>query len=332
MLKHHVIGTSLSRRDVLRTAGAGFGYLALAGLLGAQQQRQARQAGPLAPKPPHFPAKAKRIIFLFMEGAMSQMDTCEYKAQLQRNDSASRTGRRHPDRVEVPLRPARPDRHLGLEPVPAHRPPRRQVLLPPRPAHRHAGPPAGGHPAAHRHRDWHSSPARRWVRGCSTAWAPKTRTCPATSRSTRRPNFGGAVNYGTAFLPAHFQGTRISDTGVMPEPAVPTRPVRLQRRQLDLIQAMNRDLAATPGAPEQLDGVIQSLRAGLPHAGRVPDLLDISREPQAVLDDAYGVKPGPAGSFARQCLMARRLSEAGVPLRRDHAIGLGPSQQPAPRA
>src|SRR5436190_14787142 len=45
--------------------------------------------------------------------------------------------------------------------------------------------------------------------------------------------------------------------------------------------------------------------------GKVPELLDISKEPQAVLD-AYGVKPGPAGSFARQCLMARRLSEAGV--------------------
>ena len=74
---------------------------------------------------------------------------------------------------------------------------------------------------------------------------------------------------------------------------------------------MNRDLAATPGGPDQLDGVIQSYELAFTMQGKVPELLDISREPQAVLD-AYGVKPGPAGSFARQCLMARRLSEAGV--------------------
>ena len=57
--------------------------------------------------------------------------------------------------------------------------------------------------------------------------------------------------------------------------------------------------------------MIQSYELAFRMQGKVPELLDISREPQAVLD-AYGVKPGPAGSFARQCLMARRLSEAGV--------------------
>ena len=124
------------------------------------------------------------------------------------------------------------------------------------------------------------------------------------------PNFGGAVNYGSAFLPAHFQGTRISDTGYVPNLRAQIAP-SLQRRQLDLIQDMNRDLAATPGAPDQVDGVIQSYELAFRMQDRVPALLDISREPQAVRD-AYGVKPGPAGSFARQCLMARRLSEAGV--------------------
>jgi hypothetical protein len=74
---------------------------------------------------------------------------------------------------------------------------------------------------------------------------------------------------------------------------------------------MNRDLAASPGAPDQLDGVIQSYELAFKMQGKVPELLDISKEPQSVLDE-YGVKPGPAGSFARQCLMARRLSEAGV--------------------
>src|SRR5947208_13869946 len=78
----------LSRREVLRTASAGFGYLALASLLGQEAVRAAvaEKPKPLAPKAPHFRAKAKRIIFLFMEGAMSQMDTWEYKPQLQKDD------------------------------------------------------------------------------------------------------------------------------------------------------------------------------------------------------------------------------------------------------
>src|SRR5436190_7431353 len=124
------------------------------------------------------------------------------------------------------------------------------------------------------------------------------------------PNFGGAVNYGTAFLPAHFQGTRINDTGYLPNLKA-RAPAPLQRKQLDLIQAMNRDLAATPGAPDQVEGVIRSYELAFRMQSKVPELLDISKEPRAVRD-AYGVTAGPAGSFARQCLMARRLSEAGV--------------------
>jgi uncharacterized protein (DUF1501 family) len=74
---------------------------------------------------------------------------------------------------------------------------------------------------------------------------------------------------------------------------------------------MNRDLAAQPGAPDPVDGIIESYELGFRMQGRVPELLDISKEPQDVRD-AYGIKNGAAGSFARQCLMARRLSEAGV--------------------
>jgi uncharacterized protein (DUF1501 family) len=124
------------------------------------------------------------------------------------------------------------------------------------------------------------------------------------------PNFGGAVNYGSAFLPAHFQGTRINDQGYLPN-LRPQSAADLQRKQLDLVQAMNRDLAATPRAPDAVDGIIESYELAFRMQARVPELLDLSKEPKKV-HDAYGVKPGPAGAFARQCLMARRLSEAGV--------------------
>jgi hypothetical protein len=124
------------------------------------------------------------------------------------------------------------------------------------------------------------------------------------------PNFGGAVNYGSAFLPAHFQGTRIDDRGHLPNLTGATgRP--LQRKQLDLIQAMNRDLAASSAAPDQLDGVIESYELGFKMQDRLPELLDISKESQNV-KDAYGVTDKPKDAFARQCLMARRLTEAGV--------------------
>src|SRR5438309_1667791 len=78
------LGTHLSRRQLLKTASAGFGYLALAGMLG---QNAARAASHLTSKAPHFGVRAKRIIFLFMEGAASQMDTWEYKPQLQKDGS-----------------------------------------------------------------------------------------------------------------------------------------------------------------------------------------------------------------------------------------------------
>jgi hypothetical protein len=118
------------------------------------------------------------------------------------------------------------------------------------------------------------------------------------------------VNYGSAFLPAHYQGTRLTDQGYLPNLKAASVS-GLQRQQLDLVQAMNRDFANTPGAPDPVDGIIESFELGFRMQGNVPELLDISKEPQHVRE-AYGVKDGPKGSFARQCLMARRLSEAGV--------------------
>jgi hypothetical protein len=122
--------------------------------------------------------------------------------------------------------------------------------------------------------------------------------------------FGGAANYGSAFLPAYYQGTAITDQGFMPN-IKPATGKNLERQQLDLIQDFNREAASAPGAPDAVDGVIKSYELGFRMQDSVPELLDISKEPQHILD-AYGVKPGLEGSFARQCLMARRLSEAGV--------------------
>lgn len=296
-----------SRRQALQAAGAGFGYLALAGMLG--RSAAAAPAGPLAPKPPHFPVKAQRIIFVFMEGAMSQLDTFEYKPQLQADGGKSAPGgatlaaskfkfaqhgqtgawvselfphlARHVDKLCF-IRGLHTD-------TPAH--PQAVIQL-------HTG-----------------TALASLTRPSMGAWllyglGTENQDLPGYITINPSPNFGGAINYGSAFLPAHFQGTRVNDSGTM-QNLRPQLPAGLQRRQLDLLQAMNRDLAEAPGAPDEIDGVIRSFELAFKMQDTVPALLDISREPASVLE-AYGVRPGPEGSFARQCLMARRLSEAGV--------------------
>jgi hypothetical protein len=311
-----MFGRSLSRREALQSAGAGFGYLALAGLLGQEAARASAPTGgspvvggPLAPKSPHFPAKAKRIIFLFMQGAASQMDTWEYKPKLHKDDgkvspgggtllaSKFRFGKHGQTGTQVSELFPHVARHVDKlcfvralhTDTPAH--PQAVVQL-------HTG-----------------SAQASLTRPSMGAWllyglGTQNQDLPGYITINPPANFGGVVNYGNAFLPAHFQGTRIDDSGYLPNLKASTSR-SLQRKQLDLLQTLNRDFAATPGVPDQVDGVIQSYELAFRMQERVPHLLDISREPQAV-QDAYGVKPGPEGSFARQCLMARRLSEAGV--------------------
>jgi hypothetical protein len=304
---------AISRRQALKSAGAGFGYLAFAGLLGQNGPRalaaDSPAPKPLAAKEPHFTARAKRIIFLFMQGAISQVDTFEYKPRIQRDGgkpgpgggtlTASRFAFRQYGESGAWFSELLPNmaRHAdklcwlrGLHTdTPAH--PQAVVQL-------HTG-----------------SANAALTRPSMGAWllyglGTENDDLPGYVTINPPPNFGGAVNYGNAFLPAHYQGTRINDAGHLPNLAAQTSRA-LQRKQLDLIQAMNRDLASRPGSPDAVDGVIQSYELAFRMQSKVPELLDISKEPKKVLD-AYGVKPGPGGAFARQCLMARRLSEAGV--------------------
>jgi hypothetical protein len=302
-----------SRRSILKSAGAGFSYLALAGLLGQQTARAVANeksfVNPLAPKPPHFPAKAKRIIFIFMEGAMSGVDTFDYKPELQANGgkggpgggtlTASRFGFKQYGETGtwfselLPNIASHADKFCWLRGLhtdtPAH--PQAVVQL-------HTG-----------------SANAALTRPSMGSWllyglGADNQDLPGYVTINPSPNFGGAVNYGSAFLPAHFQGTRITDEGYLPNVKA-TSASPLQRKQLDLIQSMNRDLAGESGAPDPVDGIIHSYELGFRMQDKIPELLDISKEPQSVRD-AYGVKDGPKGAFARQCLMARRLSEAGV--------------------
>jgi hypothetical protein len=306
-----------SRRELLKTTGAGFGWLALAGLLDQEARRAgaagppARKpaAGPLAVKPPHYPAKAKRIIFLFLEGAISQMDSWEYKPQLQKDG-----GKAGPGGGTLTASKFKFARHgktgTWVSELFPHLATQVDGLCFLRGLHTDT--PAHPQAVVQLHTGAANAALTRPSLG---AWllyglGSENQDLPGYVTINPPPNVGGAVNYGNAFLPAHYQGTRISDQGAMPNLRAAAAG-RLQRKQLDLVQAMNRDLAARPGAPDEVDAVIKSYELAFKMQHKVPALLDISKEPRKVRE-AYGVKPGPAGSFARQCLMARRLSEAGV--------------------
>jgi len=302
-----------SRRTLLQSAGAGFGYLALAGLLREAAAKAAAIEGnapkPLAPKPPHFKPRAKRIIFLFMEGAMSTLDTVEYKPDLVKSNGQGGPGGGTLTASKFQFKQYGQTGSWFSE------------LLPQIATHAdelcwlrglHTDTPAHPQAVVQLHTGSANAALTRPSMG---AWllyglGTENQDLPGYVTINPSPNFGGAVNYGSAFLPAEYQGTRINDQGFLPN-LKPSFPAALQRQQLDLIQAMNRDFAAPPGAPDPVEGIIESYELGFRMQGKVPELLDISKEPQAVLD-AYGVKSGPEGSFARQCLIARRLTEAGV--------------------
>jgi hypothetical protein len=302
-----------TRRNVLRAAGAGFGHLALAGLLGSIATKAAEAElnvlNPLAPKKPPLPAKAKRIIFLFMEGAMSTVDTFEYKPDLAKRNGQSGPGGGTITASKFGFKQYGQSGAWFSELLPQIATHADELcflrgLYTDTPAHPQA--------VVQLHTGSANASLTRPSWGSWLLYGLGTENQDLPGYITINPPvaFGGAANYGSAFLPAYYQGTAISDAGVMPN-IKPTTTRDLEREQVDLIQGINHEVADEPGAPSAVDGVIKSYELGFRMQDSVPALLDISKEPQHVLD-AYGVKPGLDGSFARQCLMARRLSEAGV--------------------
>ncbi|MES2506027.1 MAG: DUF1501 domain-containing protein [Verrucomicrobiota bacterium] len=308
MSLHHP--SLFSRRMALQTTAAGFGYMAFNGLMAAEAIRKGAPLKPLAPRDPHFPAKAKRIIFVFMEGSMSQHDTFEYKPELFKNN-----GKPGPGGGTLTASKFKFSQHGQTGTWFSE-------LLPSIAKHSdklcwlrglHTDTPAHPQAVVQLHTGSANAALTRPSMGAWLLYGLGTpnQDLPGYITINPPPNFGGAVNYGSSFLPAHYQGTRITDQGHLPN-LKPASAVPLQRKQLDLIQSMNRDFAGSPGAPDPVEAIIDSYELGFRMQGKVAELLDISKEPQKV-QEAYGVNDsGPKAAFARQCLMARRLSEAGV--------------------
>ena len=129
---------------------------------------------------------------------------------------------------------------------------------------------------------------------------------------------GGPRNYGSAFLPAVHQGTAIGRAGIPAADATigflnnPRRSRAEQREQFDLLQALNRQQAAARAAHDSnLDAVIESYELAWRMQQVAPDVLDLSSESAETLS-LYGIGEKETDSYGRECLMARRLAEAGV--------------------
>jgi hypothetical protein len=292
----------ISRRSFLKSASCGFGSLALASLA----TEAFASDGPLAPRAPHFPAHAKRVIFLFMQGGPSHVDTFDYKPVLKRED-----GKPRPAGVEG----AKGGNLLGpLWDFKQHGQSGQWIssLFPNVAKHAddlcilngmHGDSPA--HPQAGI--QMHTGTAQ-FVRPSIGSWV----LYGLGSVNQNLPGFisinpvGNFNTMGASFLPAAFQGTAIGRGKETIPNVTPALPATAQRAQLDLVQAMNRDLRDRSSGNTEIEGVIESMELAFRMQTSVPDVVDLSHESKATRD-LYGT-----GEFAEQCLMARRFVEAGV--------------------
>ncbi|MDX1946165.1 MAG: DUF1501 domain-containing protein [Pirellulaceae bacterium] len=304
--------TSLSRRDVLKSASCGFGYLALAGLA-AEQARGEAYVNPLAPKVAHFTPRAKRVIFACMQGAPSHVDMFDYKPGLTKDE-----GKEHPDFKGRKLMPS-PFKFQEF----GSGGPTISELLPQLSEHAEKlcvvnsmWTDVPNHPQAFLM--LHTGEFR-FARPSMGSWVlyglgTENQNLPGFVTIAPQQNVGGAQNYSSGFLPAIYQGTAINQvTGGSPIGNITSShlPGNLQRQQLDLVQALNRDLLAKKEVNAELEGVIESYELAFRMQDALPEVLDLKTESQATLD-MYGIGKGPADNFGRQCLMARRLAESGV--------------------
>ena len=305
----------VTRRDMLQHTAAGFGWLAFAAMNAELTRAADGFESPLASRPSHFTGTAKRVIFLFMQGGPSHLDTFDWKPELEASGgktvSSPDGDRRNGGKLLAPQFKFSPQGQSGL-PI--------SELFPQ--LSRHADDLCllnGMHTSNAAHPQAtiavHTGSVN-FVRPSLGSWV----TYGLGSENQDLPGFitinpvslGGAQNYGSSFLPASFQGTRVDlEAGGISDIRNRHLSQGRQRSQIDLIQEMNRDLLEKhPGNPE-LDGVIQSYELAYRMQTSVPTVLDLKAETAGTLE-RYGINNDVTRAFGTQCLMARRLAESGV--------------------
>jgi uncharacterized protein DUF1501 len=309
----------VNRRHFLQRAGAGFGSMALMDMLAGQGLLAADSAidGPLTPRTLHFPAKAKSVIWLFMEGAPSAVDTFDPKPELTKRDG---------QKIQINVFNGNPG-PLMKSPFQFKQYGQCGAWV------------CEKYPHVARHVDdfafiksLHSEsndhvPALYQINtGIARPGFPSAGawvTYALGSENQNLPGFvvlgnnqgikGGPLNWHAGFLPSTFQGTLFRPEGNpilnLNRPGDVTRAD--QRRQLDLLARLNDEhLQAHPGEAELL-GRIQSFELAYRMQAEAVNLIDFSKETEATRK-SYGLDRSESKSYGSKCLLARRMVESGV--------------------
>jgi hypothetical protein len=303
-----------TRRQTLQTLSSGFGYLAFSAL---STMASERAANPLAPRQPHFTPRAKRVIFLAMQGGPSHVDTFDHKPLLTR-DHGKPSSRGNASLLGSPFE-FRPNGESGLM---------ISSLFPHLAGHAddlclinsmHTDLP--NHPQATTQMHTGNFQFVRPSLGAWTLYGLGTENDSLPGFITLAPP-NGAQNYGSAFLPAVYQGTPVgrevrnrfargADQSPLSNLSNATLSPELQRVQLDFVNGLNRAKLAQDQHHPEVEGVIESFELAFRMQDEVPRVLDLAGEPDSV-KKLYGIDEEGTAAFARQCLSARRLAEAGV--------------------
>ncbi len=313
----------LSRRGALRAAALGFGHLGLSGLLASEQQ----PSNPLAPRKPHFEPKAKRVIFLFMHGGPSSVDTFDPKERLTRDHGKALPMKRPLAFADAPAGPLMKSpwefKNMGQSGIPVSSLfPHTRECVDDMCVVRSLVGEGVDHGAALLQTFTGSS---TFVRPAMGSWVvyglgSENRDLPGFVTIKPALSHGGSKNWSSAFLPGAYQGTAIGNSG-MKSKDIEGEPIEYlirkgftpeqQRFELDMIQNINRRHAAMRSADPELEARIQAFELAFRMQTEAPEAFDMSTETEAT-KKLYGMDAPETSEFGWQCLLARRLAERGV--------------------
>ncbi len=321
------MNNQLNRRSWLSTTACGFGSLALHGLASSEASQSPGQIqNPLAARQPMLPARAKRVIFIFMQGGPSQVDSFDYKPELQKNDGkkfkfrdARKMARGNSSGEETLMKSQWKFRQYGetghwVSDLFPHIGQRVDDLCFVHSMHTNGV--AHGPSTLFLH-----TGALNLIRPSMGSWisyglGTENNNLPGFVTISPSSANGGPRNYANAFLPACFQGTPIG-RAEQPTKQAKFRHIEnsyfeqpAQQKQFQLLRELNASQLGKRQDSE-LEAVISSYELAWRMQMHAPELLDLSRESESTMK-LYGIDQKETEDFGRQCLMARRMAEQGV--------------------
>lgn len=320
----HRFSSHSTRRAMLRNSACGFGQVALSALLaGGAHAAPDPATGTATDRPPHFRPRAKRIIFLFMWGGPSHIDTFDPKPRLKIDDgqpiSSESTSGNKTKTGNALASPFRFARHgdggvwiSELFPNLARQADRLCII---RSLHTEGS--AHGEALLRLH-----TGQANLVRPSVGAWlsyglGSENENLPAFITISPPRGHGGVQNYGSAFLPAIHQGTAIGSAEIpiakakVPHIGNSQLSAEQQRQQLNLVQQLNHEHLHAATSDQGIEGLIANYELAFRMQTTIPQVMDIEHESRETME-LYGIGREPTDNFGRQCLLARKFAEAGV--------------------